>query len=63
MNRVAEEFNVMVDLRPKPIKGDWNGSGCHTNFSSESTRNDKDLKNIYTQLENIKKCHFKCVSV
>jgi len=31
MHRIAELFNIQVELSPKPIKGDWNGSGCHTN--------------------------------
>ena len=44
MMRLCEKYEVDVQWHCKPIKGDWNGSGMHTNFSTKHIREVGDRK-------------------
>ena len=38
LERIAENRGLRINLEPKPVTGDWNGSGMHANFSNTTLR-------------------------
>ena len=50
--KIAEKYGYHIELHPKPIThGEWNGSGLHTNFSTDNMR-DKGGYEYFTSLFN-----------
>jgi len=62
LERIAEKYNISISYNPKPFT-ELNGSGCHTNFSTKQTRENKGLETIYEYIKRLGNNHSQHMTV
>jgi glutamine synthetase len=63
LERLAEKHGVSISYHPKPLGAEYNGSGCHTNFSTKAMREEGGLVVILAAMSKLEAKHKEHIAV
>lgn len=63
LERTGEEYEYNILYDAKPVLGDWNGSGCHVNFSTKNMRNENGYEVILGTMKRLEIKHMEHINL
>jgi len=57
LTRTVESYGFGIEMHPKPLGTEWNGSGCHTNYSTPCMREKDGIQAIMKTILQLEKQH------